>query len=216
LDELVGELADKLVKAGKKINTCSKAPFDERLMLVCEKCPEELPNLWRKELHREGIFGLLCHPELIEAVKTLIPADEIRIFPNYSARPKTPHAIHNVVWHQDAGLQADGSASSAPMEERLDSYGIGKVVNCWTPLVKVTKENGAMKFIPRSQKLGILDHEIGGVQPGMEDAPESQSGKFFTNVNAKDMAMIEHIGVDIECDPGDVVLFSNILVHCGG
>jgi ectoine hydroxylase-related dioxygenase (phytanoyl-CoA dioxygenase family) len=143
-------------------------------------------------------------------------ADKIRIFPNYTARPKTPHAIHSVVWHQDAGLTGDGSASTAPVEERLDSYGIGKVVNCWTPLVKANRENGAMKFIPRSQKLGILGHEIGGVQPGMEDAPEATSGKYFTNVNSKDMVKIGQYAVDIECGPGDVVLFSNILVHCGG
>jgi ectoine hydroxylase-related dioxygenase (phytanoyl-CoA dioxygenase family) len=30
------------------------------------------------------------------------------------------------------------------------------------------------------------------------------------------MAKIEQAAVDIECEPGDVVLFSNILVHCGG
>ena len=71
------------------------------------------------------------------------------------------------------------------MKERLDSYGIGKVVNCWTPLVNVTKENGAMKFIPRSQRLGILKHVLGEkCQPGMEDASEDTPGKYFTSINA--------------------------------
>jgi hypothetical protein len=64
----VSDLADKLVANGKVQDTYESAEFDERLMKLCENCPEELPNLYRKELHRIGIFGLLCHPELVEAV----------------------------------------------------------------------------------------------------------------------------------------------------
>ena len=110
-------------------------------------------------------------------------AKDLRIYPNYSARPKTPHPVHTVVWHQDAGLQADGSVSTAPVAERLDAFGIGKIVNVWTPLVNVTVENGAMKFIPGSQKLGILEHEVGGSYPGVLDGP----GKYYANVKAQKM-----------------------------
>ena len=117
-----------------------------------------------------------------------------------------------MVWHQDAGLQADGSVSTAPIEERLTAFGIGKIVNVWTPLVNVNAENGAMKFIPGSQKLGILEHEIGGSYPGVSNGP----GKYYANVKAQKMSELEHLAVDVLCEPGDVVLFSNILVHRGG
>ena len=50
-----------------------------------------------------------------------------------------------------------------PAEARLAAFGIGNVVNCWTPLVSATAKNGAMKIIPKSQNAGILRH----VQIGM-------------------------------------------------
>ena len=71
--------------------------------------------------------------------------------------PKEKSPVHDVVWHQDAGLRADGGPNTASVDERLDAFGIGRVVNCWTPLVDVTKENGAMKFLPGSHHRGILE-----------------------------------------------------------
>ena len=61
------------------------------------------------------------------------------------------------------------------------------MVNVWAPLVKVTKQNGAMKFIPGSQKLGILEHVVGGEYPGVEGP-----GKYFTNIRQDEMEKIEN------------------------
>ena len=107
-------------------------------------------------------------------------------------RPKLPdYTPHEVVWHQDAGLTAEGKPNTAPVQDRMNAFGpgiykwysdefafkctnlstndarylslallAGKTVNCWTPLVPVTKENGAMKFLPGSHKLGIQKHVL--------------------------------------------------------
>ena len=41
-------------------------------------------------------------------------------------RPKLPdYSPHEVVWHQDAGLRADGSPNTAPAQDRMDAFGPG-------------------------------------------------------------------------------------------
>ena len=168
-NNLVQQLGDRLRASAKIDNTYADAPFDERLALMCECCPEQLPNLFRKELHSSPEFyDLLCHENLMTAVRHLLcdDVDGIRIFPNYSCRPKTKSPLHTVTWHQDSGLRADGGPSTAPLDERVDAFGLGRVVNCWTPLVPATAKNGAMKFIKRSQERGILEHVFVGSYKG--------------------------------------------------
>ena len=64
-------------------NIMKDEPFETRLLKLCEKCPEELPNLFRKELHKKEIFDLLCSPRLLKVVRKILSvADDIRIFPN--------------------------------------------------------------------------------------------------------------------------------------
>ena len=105
------------------------------------------------------------------------------------------------MWHQDAGLAADGGPSTAPVEERLDSFGLDAVVNCWSPLVEANVKNGCMKFIPKSHKGGLLVHENLGLYDGVsasgkklgedENDKKANIGKYMTTVHAVDMAKIE-------------------------
>ena len=46
----------------------------------------------------------------------------------YSMRPKLPdYSPHEMVWHQDAGLRADGSPNTEPAQDRMDALGPGAV-----------------------------------------------------------------------------------------
>ena len=233
--KLVQELANRLVADNKIVHTCDNSAFDVRLIELCKDCPEYMPNLFRSELHKPQFYPLLCHPNVLNAVRQVMntTVDAIRIFPNYSCRPKTKSAIHDVVWHQDAGLRADGGPSTAPINQRLDAFGIGHVVNCWTPLVEVTRENGAMKFLPGSHHRGILKHILLGSYAGSnekgeklpdtisseevkKEAQKVPAGTYMTGVFPDLIENNVNDAVDIECGPGDLVLFNNILVHCGG
>ena len=106
--------------------------------------------MFRPELHTEKLYALLGNEKLLDVVDTILgtpPA--VRIFPNYSARPKFPKAvIHDVVWHQDGGLTPSGEADCSPPETRSDAFAVGNIVNCWTPLVEATVESGCMAFVP--------------------------------------------------------------------
>ena len=232
---LVDELANRLLLQNYIHDTCNNAPFDTRLIELCKNCPDQIPNLFRKELHRPQFFPLLCHQNVLKVVRHLLSpdVDAIRIYPNYSCRPKTKSPIHDVVWHQDAGLRADGGPNTASVDERLDAFGIGSVVNCWTPLVEVTRENGAMKFIVGSHHRGILEHRLLGSYSGCSENGETltkyiskhdvecksqtvPAGTYKTGVNPDLIKDDLKNAVDIECSPGDLVLFNNLLIHRGG
>ena len=92
--ELVENLTQRLLAQHTitSAETHPDAPFNTRLSLVCANCPEQLPNLFRNELHNsKEFYELLCDPTLITAVRQLLASDVdgIRIYPNYSCRPKT-------------------------------------------------------------------------------------------------------------------------------
>lgn len=233
-EALVETLAQRLLAEGAIEDTAAGSAFERRLMDLTKGCPGELPSLYRSELHEAAFFPLLCHPGLLDVVAGLLgeprgSAEALRIYPNYSCRPKTPDPLHEVTWHQDAGLRADGGPATAPVAERLANFGLACVVNCWAPLLPVRAANGAMKFVPGSQREGILPHVLlkayggkaadGGAMGSLADASDATAkavGSYMTAVNAADVARLEPAAVDVECDPGSVVLFSNLLVHRGG
>jgi len=88
-DALVAELASQRHAQGKLIDTYREAPFETRLMLIYENYPDENPTIFRPELHREGFFGVFAHPALLELAYRIL-GTEIRLYPNYSVRPKLP------------------------------------------------------------------------------------------------------------------------------
>lgn len=219
LESMVDDLAKRLKDKGLIESELKELPFDSRLWQLCKGCVSEMPLLLRPELHKPEFFPLLCHPGVISAVRQIIKASELRIFPNYSARPKTPSDAHKVVWHQDSGLRSDGKPNDAPIEERTFAFNPSVCVNVWTPLVRASAANGCMKMIPGSQNEGIMKHEVYGSyndMTGVDISSKSKFGAYATGLNHKDLNRLEPHAVDIEMDKGDIVLFSQFIVHCGG
>ena len=136
---LVAELAVHRYAAGKLTDTYPDAAFDTRLLRLYENYPDETPTIFRSELHREGFFSVFAHRTLLELAGILL-GPEIRLYPNYSVRPKLPENKRTeVLWHQDAGYTS----------KEAD---VLRMMNVWTPLVPVNVENGCMEFIPGSHK----------------------------------------------------------------
>jgi ectoine hydroxylase-related dioxygenase (phytanoyl-CoA dioxygenase family) len=176
------------------------APFETRLNEINRDRLEAAPTHFRRELHLAGLFGMFFHPPLLDRVESLL-GPEIRLYPNYSARPKLPeHAPTEVLWHQDAGYTAQvqrpeaGAAAGAAGAEAL------RMVNVWAPLVPATRENGCMQFIPGTHRLGVVPHV---------------PGAHYLEIAEEHLAPCLPRAVDIELDPGDLVLFSNLLFHRG-
>jgi ectoine hydroxylase-related dioxygenase (phytanoyl-CoA dioxygenase family) len=103
-------------------------------------------------------------------------------------RPKYPDfAATEVLWHQDGGYT----------EGQVDML---RMVNVWTPFVPARVENGGMQFIPGTQRLGAVPHE---------------RRQYYLEIAADVLAPLEGKAINVELDPGDIVLFHNLLFHRG-
>lgn len=186
-EALVAELALRRCAEGKLPNIYPDAPFETRLIRLYENYPDENPTIFRPELHREGFFGVFAHPSLLELACTIL-GPEIRLYPNYSVRPKLPaNKRTEVLWHQDAGYTS----------KEAD---VLRMMNVWAPLVPVNVENGCMEFIPKSHKWGVVPHE---------------QDEYYLRIHDDYIKPVESDAVRVEISPGDAVIFSNLLFHRG-
>jgi ectoine hydroxylase-related dioxygenase (phytanoyl-CoA dioxygenase family) len=74
------------------------------------------------------------------------------------------------------------------------------MMNVWTPLVPARVENGCMQFVPGSHRQGVVTHE---------------RETHYLKISDAVIGPVETRAVNIEVDPGDVVVFSNLLFHRG-
>lgn len=194
LDKLVDREAQKLIHAGKIQEGLIDEPFETRLARLYEGRLGEAPLRFKEDLHLAELFPIFFHRDLLNVVELLL-GSEILLYPNYTVRPKMPgYKKHEVLWHQDGGyteaIKTDANVSALRM------------VNVWSPLVPAHEEHGCMQFIPGSHKLGSVPHAPHPQFKWLEIAPEYLQPRL-------DQA------VTMELDPGDVVLFHNLLFHQG-
>ncbi len=187
INELVSQHAERLVAAGKRTDRLDDAPFSLRLLKLYEHNLDEAPVIFRPQLHLPGLFPLFFHPGLLDLVESVL-GGEIRLYPNYSVRPKYPDlAATEVLWHQDGGY-TEGNVADLRM------------VNVWTPFVPARVANGCMQFIPGTHTLGPVSHE---------------RRQYYLEIAASVLDAHRERAVNIELDPGDLVLFHNLLFHRG-
>lgn len=194
MERLVDLHAEKLMAAGNAESLFLEEPFKTRLICLYKTCQDQAPKVFREELHRQGLFQLFFNPAILKMVEIVL-GDEIRLYPNYSARPKLPDwEGTRVLWHQDGGYTEQLKTAGRDLIDTL------RMVNVWTPLVPARVENGCMQFIPGTHKLGSVPH----IQKEhyLEISPEYIGPRLNQAAN-------------IELDPGDVVLFHNLLFHQG-
>ncbi len=187
INELVSQHAERLVAAGKRTDRLAATPFPLRLLKLYEDNLDEAPVIFRPQLHLLGLFPLFFHPGLLDLVESVL-GGEIRLYPNYSVRPKYPDlAATEVLWHQDGGYTAGNVADL-------------RMVNVWTPFVPARVANGCMQFIPGTHTLGPVPHE---------------RRQYYLEIAASVLDAHRARAVNIELDPGDLVLFHNLLFHRG-
>ena len=188
IDKLV-DFHAKILLSQRRISDAFKSePFETRMARLYEDHLDLAPKNFRHELHLPGFFDLFFDPKLLDVVESIL-GPEIRLYPNYTVRPKLPDwEGARVLWHQDGGY--------------TDAEGVDllSMVNVWTPLVPATVENGCMQFVPGTHKLGSVAHEQREIY--LKLVPEELDPRVGD-------------AVTIEMAPGDVVLFNNLLFHQG-
>ncbi|KRR29616.1 phytanoyl-CoA dioxygenase family protein [Bradyrhizobium retamae] len=104
-------------------------------------------------------------------------------------------------WHQDfAAFHANGLL--AP-----------QLATIWLPLETATTDNGCMRVLKGSHKLGRLNHNYDLVANRIEFKRVNQS---HVEQKALDAAMKRFEAVYIELEPGDAMVFDGNLIHRSG
>lgn len=172
-------------------------PFETRLLKLFEFAPDLAPSQLRRNLHLQGMHGLFFNPRVLDLVEQII-GSEIRLYPNYTVRPKLPDDPKTLVlWHQDGAYTQEQLKRAGKPADDVDAL---RMVNVWSPLVPARVANGCMQFIPRTHTLGVVPHN---------------EKKYYLEIDDSELKPRLKDVVDVETDPGDVVLFSNLLFHCG-
>lgn len=149
----VDRRARELQAAGKLKDLHENAPFDKRIGLLFEQCPEIEHGIDIMHLRGRAMFAFLHNKNLLDAVESLI-GPELTCSPIQHLRARMPGGKdggkHGLVpWHQDAGVTLEEADAS-------------DIVTCWLPLIHATKETGCMEVIPGAHKLGHLEHVAEG------------------------------------------------------
>ena len=195
-EELIGIVAERWLDEGKIRSLHTAAPFETRLVRICDENPElvaqinDLFDLYRARGRRT--FEFLRNDNLLDLVEGLV-GPEIICSPIQHIRPKLPSrlvagyhssASHVAAWHQDAGVA----------KEDADPHFI---LTVWIPMTKTTRENGCLQVIPRTQEGGLLNHET---------VPE-----LGTRIRAEELPEIEP--VDLPMEKGSLVLIHKNIPH---
>jgi len=197
LASIVDEIARGLQAMDHIDELYEDEPFETRLIKLFSFAPELSPSQLRRNLHRRGMFGLFFCPAVLDLVQEVL-GEEIRLYPNYTVRPKLPEDPKTLVlWHQDAAYTQLSLPADAPRGLTANDL---RMVNVWSSLVPARPENGCMQFIPRTHKLGIVPHE---------------TRQYYLEIAQSELTPRIKDVVDVITDPGDVVLFSNLLFHSG-
>ena len=191
LNILVDREAERLMAAGRITDDFSDAPFETRIARLFEHCMDVAPTSFRPELHGPRLFDLFFHPQLLDVVQLLL-GPEIRLYPNYTARPKFPEWKGTLVlWHQDGGYTAQAADGVASL----------RMVNVWAPLVPCKSEERLYAIRARKRTDWVLCL--------------TKRGSITWKSRRRSWILRLGQAVSIEVDPGDVVLFHNLMFHCG-
>lgn len=112
--------------------------------------------------HVPLFFEHATDPAILDTVEDLLGPDIVLY--NTQALLKPPYHGASQPWHQDSAYW-----SIQPFQ----------LVTCWIALDEATVENGCMQFIPKSHKLGLLEHRAGGRWRTPVEAPRRRYSRSW-------------------------------------
>ena len=210
-ERIVDGIARKLVAEGKAASAMEDEPFETRLARLFESHPEDAPRIFREELHTADMAKVFFCPALLDLVESALDSPEIRLdsdfaaYPKYSIRDEDALASARTMWHAARMHYDPGHVSESQIDESMRG-----MINVWTPLVRTGRQNGCVRVIPGSHKLDVLS-----MLPKQGGGYHASREKGYLEVDAELVRKHEAKAVDVELEPGDVLLFRQNMIHAG-
>ncbi|WP_147136820.1 phytanoyl-CoA dioxygenase family protein [Stackebrandtia albiflava] len=195
LGRRVAEVAAERHAAGRIPGTFADLPFDRR---IAEVYGDEAPPVreWRRRLRCEAYHRIVTSPELLSPLRRLL-GDEITYQGNSHLRPYVSRHLDRLPWHQDAQFYGPGVEGM-----------LWNLVQVWLPLTDAPVDGGCMAVVPGSHRWGLVDSDASGRPVGPDDDPE----RVYRA--AADRARFSP-AVLLPMRRGDLLVFTNLLVHTG-
>jgi phytanoyl-CoA hydroxylase len=173
--EVLDGIAENLYRSGAIGSAYSGLALVPRLIAICVESGRNFPqnfdfSLPLRNIRRDtpihlgpAIFNTITNPRLLDLVEDLIgpeifshPVQHIRFkLPQRAVQEGEPSGlVSRIPWHQDNGVilpEADQST----------------ILTVWLPLTPATIENSCLRVVPRSNRLGLLNHCPTGLDVGI-------------------------------------------------
>ena len=200
LERIVDALAEQRVANGDIPHAFKDEPFELRFKKLFENEPDSGLIQFTSELHQPEFYDLYTYPRLLDLAQSYL-GDELRVIIYVVRMRAFPNKLYESLWHQDTGYLGAGRGTSEHSDE---VYAQLRYMNCWTPFQPVNRHNGYMQVIPGTHKLGVAKH--------VTVPPYNYLHIDFDLINPMiDSGQV----VNIELNPGDVLIFQNLLFHQG-
>ncbi len=160
--------------------------FRRELELIANNCEEEaLKRLDGLHLFFEWAYRLVTQAALLNAVEDILGNDIL--IDGSLVFWKPPQDRGYVSWHQDA---------------LYSGWHLTPSTSAWIALTPSNRENGCMRVIPGSHKLGLLNHD--NVRDG--------ANLLFRGEQVS-LEVDESRAIDVELQPGEMSLHHSTIVH---
>jgi phytanoyl-CoA hydroxylase len=181
----VDRRAQQMLENSEIANLRTGDPFAARWHEVWQQRSGEQDQFgWHSCVFSRSMYELWTDPSILDVVESLV-GPEIQFNGDFWVRPKLRgEARTTVPWHQD----------SAYMPGTADDH----LPAVWLPLVPVDAENGAMQYIPGSQRLPVQAHS--------EPSPGGLATPSFDPSAGNEVATLA-------MQPGDFIVFNNHVFH---
>lgn len=168
--------------------------FERAAVSIAAMEREQRGAFYRSLRYLSSVTQMACHPQLLALSRELGLA-EPAVMHSYNLRMDLPQEDEFLFhWHQDSTYLL-GSANA---------------LTYWIPLVPVSRATvGSIAVIPGSQRAGIRAYRTSFDAAGGPPAWRSLSPKDVHLHRDPDPAE----AVDIVAEPGDIVVFSQLLLH---
>jgi len=189
------ELSDLMTTLGSPKQSLFFYGIDQQAKIFSKGITNFQISLQKSLYKLPSVYELALSQEMKDTLTSNTSWSETALSPIHNIRVKYPSKygispFTTVPWHQDYG-------ATDPSQNNLE------IVTAWIPLTSSNANNGGIELIPRSTKLGWLEHHRGDRGPEVKEEILKRALEEHSDLQP----------VKVSAHPGDIILFDQYTLH---